>query len=196
MTQDEIDIIKYGDDAEESEMTTFKLPEPVVTIRGGFVDWSDQTVHHGLPDGTKLHPESVVIAAYEAGKAEPDFRQMREMLRAMQAGELTVSRGIEILETWWAGNWNDDMLPPVRQDLIEEDSMPVEIIDRQAEQLDAAQAELESLRKDAVPDGWVLVPIEPTREMESSGRDASDAAYYVKQIYKAMIAAAPKEKKE
>jgi len=70
----------------------------------------------------------------------PDFREMREMLRAMQAGELTVSRGIEILDMWHAGNWNDDMLPPVRQDLIEEDSMPVEIIDR----LRARVAELEA----------------------------------------------------
>jgi muconolactone delta-isomerase len=67
----------------------------------------------------------------------PDFRPMREMLRAMQAGELTVSRGIEILDMWWAGNWSDDMLPPVRQDLIEEDSMPVEIIDRLKAQLAA-----------------------------------------------------------
>jgi hypothetical protein len=65
-----------------------------------------------------------------------DFREMREMLRAMQAGELTVSRGIEILEMWEAGNWNDSMLPPVRQDLIEEDSMPVEIIDRVTKQRD------------------------------------------------------------
>ena len=68
-------------------------------------------------------------------EARPDFRQMREMLRAMQAGELTVSRGIEILDMWHAGNWNDNMLPPVRQDLIEEDSMPVEIIDRCNQQI-------------------------------------------------------------
>ena len=76
-----------------------------------------------------------------------DFREMREMLRAMQAGELTVSRGIEILNIWWAGNWNDDMLPPVRQDLIEEDSMPVEIIDRLKQQLAAEQAKNVELRE-------------------------------------------------
>ena len=67
-----------------------------------------------------------------------DFRDMREMLRAMQAGELTVSRGIEILDIWHAGNWNNDMLPPVQQDLIEEDSMPIEIIDRLRQQLQAS----------------------------------------------------------
>lgn len=76
-----------------------------------------------------------------------DFREMREMLRAMQAGELTVSRGIEILEIWEAGNWNDDMLPPVRQDLIEEDSMPVEIIDRLKQQLAEYQATNGKLRE-------------------------------------------------
>lgn len=131
---------------------SYKLPEPVAF----YIHETEETTSNPLKavaarDAglvvTDLHPESVVLAAYEAGKAEPDFRQMREMLRAMQAGELTVSRGIEILEVWWAGNWSNAMLPPVRQDLIEEDSMPVEIIDRQAEQLAAAQAENERLRE-------------------------------------------------
>lgn len=75
----------------------------------------------------------------------PNFREMREMLRAMQAGELTVSRGVELLEIWYAGNYSDDMLPPVRQDLIEEDSMPVEIIDR-------LKSELAALKQDR--DEW------------------------------------------
>ena len=87
-----------------------------------------------------------LLEELEAARAEierlkrKDFREMREMLRAMQAGELTVSRGLEILNIWWAGNWNNDMLPPVRQDLIEEDSMPVDIIDRLKQQLAAEQA--------------------------------------------------------
>ena len=51
------------------------------------------------------------LRARVAELERPDFRQMREMLRAMQAGELTVSRGIEILDMRHAGNWNDDMLP-------------------------------------------------------------------------------------
>lgn len=68
---------------------------------------------------------------------ERDAREMREMLRAMQAGELTVSRGVELLDMWLAGNYSDDQLPPVRQDLIEEDAMPVEIIDRLRGERDA-----------------------------------------------------------
>ncbi len=70
------------------------------------------------------------LKAEIAALKRPDFSGMREMLRTMQAGELTVSRGIELLEMWSAGNYSDDMLPPVRQGLIEEDSMPVEIIER------------------------------------------------------------------
>ena len=96
-----------------------------------------------------LPRDTSALDAYVAEKVKesrPDFRQMREMLRAMQAGELTVSRGLEILDMWWAGNWDDDMLPPVRQDLIEEDSMPVEIIDRLTRQRDLAVEALENCR--------------------------------------------------
>ena len=90
--------------------------------------------------------ENAALRQQLASIKRPDFREMREMLRAMQAGELTVSRGIEILEIWSAGNWNDDMLPPVRQDLIEEDSIPVEIIDRLRQQLAEANVEIERLK--------------------------------------------------
>lgn len=74
-------------------------------------------------------------------RPDRDFREMREMLRAMQAGELTVSRGIEILEQWDAGNWSDDMLPPVRADIcFDEGSMPVDVIDRLRSRLAEVQA--------------------------------------------------------
>ena len=105
------------------------------------VDMADSVVHSAIQKTDKalaLPRDTSALDAYVAEKvneARPDFRQMREMLRAMQAGELTVSRGIEILDMWHAGNWNDNMLPPVRQDLIEEDSMPVEIIDRCNQQI-------------------------------------------------------------
>ena len=90
----------------------------------------------GLKDQLATAEQRVSEAcANYVNRFRPDFSQMREMLRAMQAGELTVSRGIEILDMWHAGNWNDNMLPPVRQDLIEEDSMPVEIIDRCNQQI-------------------------------------------------------------
>lgn len=55
--------------------------------------------------------------------------EMREMLRAMQNGELTVSRGVELLDMWLAGNYNDNLLPPVREGLGE-DEMPWGRIDK------------------------------------------------------------------
>jgi hypothetical protein len=100
-------------------------------------------------EGNRLPPKPAKKESLKMELAKlkrPDFGEMREMLRTMQAGELTVSRGIEILEIWSAGNWSDDMLPPVRNDLYEEDSMPVEIIDRLQTQLAAAQATLAQMR--------------------------------------------------
>lgn len=44
-----------------------------------------------------------------------------------------------------------------------------------------------------IPEGFKLVPVEPTEEMQESVRDAweSEGAISAKQMYKAMIAAAP-----
>lgn len=54
---------------------------------------------------------------------------MREMLRAMQNGEMTVSRGVELLDMWLAGNYTNDQLPPIREGLGE-DEMPWDRIDK------------------------------------------------------------------
>lgn len=116
-----------------------------------------------------------------------DFRQMREMLRAMQAGELTVSRGIEILEMWSAGNWSDNMLPPVRHDLIEEDSMPVEIIDRLKEQLAASQLREQQLLEACACADWNSLDLpEFTRvKLAAALRLPSDTAALESMIQKA-----------
>ena len=49
-----------------------------------------------------------------------------------------------------------------------------------------------------IPEGWVLVPIEPTEEMKHAGRAAawSNAVAYneTRDIYKAMLAAAQEDK--
>ena len=45
--------------------------------------------------------------------------EMREMLRAMQSGEMTVSRGVELVDMWLGGNYSDEQLPPVRNELGE-----------------------------------------------------------------------------
>lgn len=59
-----------------------------------------------------------------------DPRELREMLRTLQAGEMTVSRAIELMECWQAGVYSDDMLPPVADDFLSDDQMPLEMIER------------------------------------------------------------------
>lgn len=81
-----------------------------------------------------------------------DVRDMREMLRAMQSGELTVSRGMELLDLWLAGNYSDDMLPPVREGLGE-DEMPWDRIDALTKQRDELIAALEAIAKAARDQG-------------------------------------------
>lgn len=60
---------------------------------------------------------------------------LRNMLRAMQNGELTVSRGVELVDMWLAGNYRDEQLPPVREGLGE-DEMPWDRIDSLTKQRD------------------------------------------------------------
>lgn len=65
-------------------------------------------------------------------------REMYEMLRSMQSGELTVSRGVELVDMWLAGNYTDDQLPPARNEL-EIDEMPWDRIDKLTGQLAAIE---------------------------------------------------------
>lgn len=75
---------------------------------------------------------------------------LRQMLVAMQNGELTVSRGIELLELWLAGNYSDDLLPPVRHGLGE-DEMPWDRIDS----LQARVKEQDAIIAEHNADMWV-----------------------------------------
>lgn len=68
---------------------------------------------------------------------------LRNMLRAMQSGEMTVSRGVELIDMWLAGNYTDDQLPPVRNELGE-DEMPWDRIDALAAQRDELLAAIEA----------------------------------------------------
>lgn len=71
------------------------------------------------PAGTKPHWIKELPTHYAA--------DLREMLRAMQAGEMTVSRGLELLDMWLAGNYSDDQLPQVSE-VLPEDKMPWDVI--------------------------------------------------------------------
>ena len=96
---------------------------------------------------------------------------MREMLRAMQAGEMTVSRGVELVDIWLAGNYSDDRLPPVRNIGLGEDDMPADVII-------ALRAELERERMRLAACGVVALADTPdsaatARDMHPDYRSAS-----------------------
>lgn len=53
----------------------------------------------------------------------------------------------------------------------------------------------ELIRADAVPPGYVVVPVEPTQEMLDAMDNAAERdGGWTQQIYRAMLEAAPKEK--
>lgn len=41
-----------------------------------------------------------------------DAEDMRRTLQLVQAGEISVSRAVEVLDMWLAGRYTDDLLPP------------------------------------------------------------------------------------
>lgn len=98
--------------------------------------------------------------------------EMRQMLSAMQAGELTVSRGVELLDMWLAGNYSDDQLPPVRQDLIELDALPVEIIDRLKAELAAMTADRDSWERQASDRADDVIQVGNTYRDHLAAKDA------------------------
>lgn len=79
-------------------------------------------------DLKKRYPTAATAMLAPAPKIEPDPAEMRPMLQAMQSGEMSVSRGVELLDMWLAGNYSDDQLPPVRNELGEGE-MPWDRID-------------------------------------------------------------------
>ena len=89
-------------------------------------------------------------------------REMYEMLRSMQSGEMTVSRGVELIDMWLAGNYTDDQLPPARNEL-DIDEMPWDRIDKLT--LEVQQATEERDQKDLL-----------LKKVESHFDDAVDCA--------------------
>ncbi len=61
---------------------------------------------------------------------------MREILKALQAGEITVSRAEELLDIFAAGNYTDELLPPVRDLGLDEDTMAADEILRLRAEVD------------------------------------------------------------
>ena len=66
--------------------------------------------------------EQLETARLQGAKSH-DAREMRDMLHSMQSGEMTVSRGVEVLEMWLAGNYSTDQIPAA-ENTLPEDVMP------------------------------------------------------------------------
>lgn len=68
-----------------------------------------------------------------------DPRRIRKFLQALQAGEMSVSRAVEILDAWVGGYYEDDMVPPPPSDscLIADDEFPMEIVRKLRAELEA-----------------------------------------------------------
>lgn len=81
-----------------------------------------------------------------------DGREMHEMLTAMQCGEMTVSRGVELIDLWLAGNYSNDMLPPVDDGVIGHDEIPLHLINQLRSDLADAQAKIDALMLEYCPE--------------------------------------------
>jgi hypothetical protein len=100
----------------------------------------DNCTHEGQFVGELCRP---CYTALVAGRMPRPFRtgyEMRDMLKSMQSGEMTVSRGVELLDMWLAGNFTMDQLPPARNELPD-DEMPWDTIDRLTHEVQQATEE-------------------------------------------------------
>lgn len=87
-----------------------------------------------------------------AFKAADDFlrldrlegREMREMLTAMQCGEMSVSRGIELIDLWLAGNYSHELLPPVDDGVVGFDEIPILLINQLRDEVEQLKKQLSS----------------------------------------------------
>ena len=83
------------------------------------------------------------VASLSANAGEPralNPRHIRKFLQALQAGEMSVSRAVEILDAWVGGYYEDEMvpLPPPDSCLIADDEFPMEIVRKLRSELAAA----------------------------------------------------------
>lgn len=78
--------------------------------------------------------------------------EMREMLTAMQCGEMSVSRGVELIDFWLAGNYSHELLPPVDDGVIGFDEIPIHLINQLRAEVADKQATIDRLMLEYCPD--------------------------------------------
>ena len=70
--------------------------------------------------------------------------EMREMLTAMQCGEMSVSRGVELIDLWLAGNYSHELLPPVDAGVVGYDEIPIHLINQLRDEVEQIKKQLSS----------------------------------------------------
>lgn len=94
--------------------------------------------HEGQFVGDLCMPCWSALTNGRSPKVVHDTHELREFMQSMQSGEMTVSRGIELIDIWLAGNFDPDMVPPAREGLGE-DEMPWDRIDKLNSRIKAIQ---------------------------------------------------------
>jgi len=99
------------------------------------------------------------VASVAASAGEPrdlNPRHIRKFLQALQAGEMSVSRAVEILDAWVDGYYKDEMVPPPPPDscLIADDEFPMEIVRK-------LRSELAAAPPTAQAGGWMPIETAP-----------------------------------
>lgn len=141
-------------------------------------------------------------------KATPSLKAMMQALDAFYAEEEVPERGMllafrilldDTCRTAVQSFGNPEQLEPVSQPYK---LPPNSFTDAELEMMshgDNPQAnayrELLAFRHNSpvIPDGWVLVPVEPTKEMIKSGANAASTGMLIPGMYRAMLAAAPQQ---
>ncbi|WP_407732789.1 DUF550 domain-containing protein [Pseudocitrobacter faecalis] len=152
----------------------YKLREQV---RREHAEWSDATFGNVGPIGPLKHLSKEALEA----AAEPDdlseWADMQFLLWDAQRragigdGEITAAME-EKLKVNMARQWPEPKDGEPRMHIKEPGNSPV------------------------IPDGWQLVPVEPTLEMIKSGANAASTGMLIPGMYRAMLAAAPQQEGE
>lgn len=94
--------------------------------------------HQGKFIGDLCAPCYNALVGGRVPKVIRDPRELRIFMQSMQSGEMTVSKGLEVIDMWLAGNVIDHLVPPAR-DGLGEDEMPWDRIDKLTGQLAAIE---------------------------------------------------------
>ncbi|MBM6605587.1 hypothetical protein JTF19_05330 [Enterobacteriaceae bacterium RIT814] len=163
----------------------------------------------------KVRDDASALAAENAGlkQSTPDLQTMMTALDVFFADDEVPERAMlaayNVLRNAVPTPATDAFLTEVRAQVVADSGTEVFPLYRRAAMLQCSEpvsqrdelpydpqiAEYEKIMQQAIPDGYVLVPVEPTKEMIDAGwlHFMDDKNPSSKGTYKAMIAAAPQQ---